>query len=109
MKVGSLFISPSQVWNILTDFHEIWYGRYVIRQENKRTKRNNKTFCEERIAYFPLIRHGLYKKIKKDTQTRRQQGYLINLLLLFQDKKSRLKTEISDTEALPFLLIELIE
>jgi hypothetical protein len=28
---------------------------------------------------------------KRDTQTRRQQGYLVSLLLFFQNKESRLK------------------
>jgi hypothetical protein len=42
-----------------------------------------KKFWEELISYFPLLRHGLHRKRKKncgDTQTYRQKGDFISLL-----------------------------
>jgi hypothetical protein len=48
----------------LTEFQKIWYGRYVIRQENKRTK-ITKEFWEELVSCCPVVRHGPYEKQNK--------------------------------------------
>jgi hypothetical protein len=51
----------------------------------------NKKFWEELITYSPLIRHGQHTKRKTEGGYRdRQQGDLINLLLFFQNKETRL-------------------
>jgi hypothetical protein len=41
------------------------------------SKKYNKKFWEELIAYFPLIRHGLHRKRNKYVNTHRQQSDLI--------------------------------
>jgi hypothetical protein len=45
------------------------------------------------IPSFIKSRSGIQKLIRGDTQTHRQQGDLISLLLFLQNKESRLKMQ----------------
>jgi hypothetical protein len=54
------------------------------------------------MTYIPSlikIGSGIQKLIGGDSQTHRQHGDLIRLLLFFQNKESRLKKEIRDEDS----------